>query len=245
MSNITKMEIQQSIITLFNRGWSERRIARELGIHRQTVKRYVSGSKCTNVHTGKTNSKSHCEPHRERIKEWRESALSIERIHQDLKRFHGFTGSYYSVRRFVKSLEIDEPERIHRMECEPGQEAQIDYGTLYLPIGENRRLKKVHVLLVTLSHSRKAYVEAVLKQNTESFLRSLENAFRHFGGVPQQLCPDNLKAAVIKADWYEPDLNPKLRSFAEHYGTVILPARQRCHCRCRLEAKILLLSNLS
>ena len=225
MSNITKVEIQQSIITLFNRGWSERRIARELGIHRQTVKRHVSGSKCTNVHTGKTNSRSHCEPHRERIKEWRESALSIERIHQDLTRFHGFTGSYYSVRRFVKSLEVDEPERVHRMECEPGQQAQIDYGTLYLPIGENRRLKKVHVLLVTLSHSRKSYVEAVLRQNTESFLRSLENAFRHFGGVPQQLCPDNLKAAVIKADWYEPELNPKLRSFTEHYGTVILPAR--------------------
>lgn len=225
MSNITKMEIQQSIITLFSRGWSERRIARELGIHRQTVKRYVSGSECTNVHTGKTNCRSHCEPHRERIKEWRESALSIERIHQDLKTAYGFTGSYYSVRRFVKSLEIDEPARVHRMECEPGQEAQIDYGTLYLPIGENRRLKKVHVLLVTLSHSRKAYAEAVLKQNTESFLRSLENALRHFGGVPQRLCPDNLKAAVIKADWYEPELNPKLRSFAEHYGTVIMPAR--------------------
>ena len=81
------------------------------------------------------------------------------------------------------------------------------------------------MLLVTLSHSRKGYVEAVLKQTTESFLRSLENAFRHFGGVPQSLCPDNLKAAVIKADWYEPEINPKLRSFAKHYGTVIMPAR--------------------
>jgi hypothetical protein len=68
-------------------------------------------------------------------------------------------------------------------------------------------------------------VEAVLRQNAESFLRSLENAFRHFGGVPQRLCPDNLKAAVIKADWYEPELNPKLHSFAAHYGTVIMPAR--------------------
>ena len=138
---------------------------------------------------------------------------------------HGFTGSYHSVRRFIKTLHIDEPERVHRMECEPAEEAQIDYGTLYLPIGQNRRLKKVHVLLVTLSHSRKSYVEAVLRQNAESFLRSLENAFRHFGGVPQRLCPDNLKAAVIKADWYEPELNPKLHSFAAHYGTVIMPAR--------------------
>jgi transposase len=226
MSNITKMEIQQSIIALCNQGWPERRIARELGVHRQTVKRYVSDSKCTNAHTGKKGPTSQCEPHRDRIKQWYESGLSIERIHQDLKVDHGFTGSYHSVRRFVKALQVDEPaRRVYRMECEPGQEAQIDYGTLYLPIGENRRLKKVHVLLVTLSHSRKSYVEAVLRQTTESFLRSLENAFRHFGGVPQRLCPDNLKAAVIKAHWYEPELNPKLRSFAEHYGTVILPAR--------------------
>lgn len=43
--------------------------------------------------------------------------------------------------------------------------------------------------------------------------------------MPGHLCPDNLKAAVIKADWYEPELNPKLRDFAAHYGTVILPSR--------------------
>ena len=225
MSNIIKMEVQQSIKLLNSKGWSDHRIARELGINRRTVKRYASDSKCTNAHTGKRGPISQCEPYRDRIKEAYQSGLSIERIHQDLKTAYGFTGSYHSIRRFVKTLQVDEPERVHRMECEPGQEAQIDYGTLYLPVGENRRLKKVHVLLVTLSHSRKAYVEAVLKQNTESFLRSLENAFRHFGGVPQQLRPDNLKAAVIKADWYEPELNPKLRSFAEHYGTVIMPAR--------------------
>jgi transposase len=225
MANITKVEIQTSIITLREQGWSERRIARELGVHRQTVKRYVSDSKCTNAHTGKKGPLSQCELHRERIKQWYESGLSIERIHQDLTATYAFTASYHSVRRFVKTLQIDEPERVHRMECEPGQEAQIDYGTLYLPIGENGRLKKVHLLLVTLSHSRKTYVEAVLRQTSESFLRSLENAFRHFGGVPQRLCPDNLKAAVIKADWYEPELNPKLHSFAAHYRTVIMPAR--------------------
>ena len=84
MANITKVEIQTSIITLREQGWSERRIARELGVHRQTVKRYVSDSKCTNAHTGKKGPLSQCELHRERIKQWDESALSIERIHQDL-----------------------------------------------------------------------------------------------------------------------------------------------------------------
>ena len=225
MANITKVELQTSILSLYEKGWSERRIARELGVHRSTVKRYCSASKCTNPQTEKQGPVSSCEDHRERIQTAYESGLSIERIHHDLQREHGFKGSYHSVYRFVKTLDIDQTKRVYRMECEPAQEAQIDYGTLYLPIGENGRKKKVHLLLVTLSHSRKAYVEAVLSQNTESFLRSLENAFRHFGGVPERLVPDNLKAAVIKADWYEPELNPKLRDFAAHYSTLIMPAR--------------------
>ena len=227
MSNIIKMELQQSIRALKSKGWSDHRISRELGVNRRTVKRYGGDSKCTDAQTGKKGPVSSCEPHRERIKEWFVSGLSVERIHHDLSLHHGFRGSYHSVYRFVNRLDVDTTKRVWRMECEPGQEAQIDYGTLSLPIGENGRRKKVHVLLVTLSHSRKSYVEAVLRQNSESFLRSLENAFRHFGGVPERLCPDNLKAAVSKADWYEPELNPKLRDFAAHYGTVILPSRPR------------------
>lgn len=225
MSNITKVELQTSILTLHEQGWSERRIARELGLHRETVKRYCACSKCTTPQTGKKGPQSVCEPHRDWVNKWHKAGLSIERIYRDLQQEHGFEGSYHSVYRLVKTLDIDEGQRVFRMECDPGQEAQIDYGTLYLPIGSQGRRKKVHVLLVTLSHSRKSYVEAVLRQDSESFLRSLENALRHFGGVPERLVPDNLKAAVVKADWYEPELNPKLRDFAAHYGTVILPAR--------------------
>jgi len=53
----------------------------------------------------------------------------------------------------------------------------------------------------------------------------LENAFWAWGGVPRTLVPDNLRAAVIKADWYDPELNPRVLAFCEHYGTVILPTR--------------------
>lgn len=150
------------------------------------------------------------------------SVILRVKVHQPANREKG---SYHSVYRFVKGLDVDTGKRVWRMECEPGQEAQIDYGTHYMGIGDCGRLKKVHMLIVTLSHSRKSYVEAVLSQSSESFLRSLENAFRHFGGVPERLCSDNLKAAVIKADWHDPDLNPKLRDFAAHYDTVILPSR--------------------
>jgi hypothetical protein len=83
------------------------------------------------------------------------------------------------------------------------------------------------VFRIVLSHSRKAYAEAVFRQSTDDFLRCLENAFAHFGGVPKTLVIDNLRAAVKQADWFDPELCPKMRSFAEHYGTVVLPTRPR------------------
>ena len=74
-------------------------------------------------------------------------------------------------------------------------------------IGPDGRRRRTHVLRVVLSHSRKAYSEAVDQQTTANLIAVPENAFWHFGGVPKTLVPDNLKAAVIKADWYDPDLN--------------------------------------
>src|SRR5207244_6954122 len=60
---------------------------------------------------------------------------------------------------------------------------------------------------------------------TDAFLGCIENAFRYFGGVTRTVVIDNLKAAVTKADWFDPELNPKVIAFCQHYGTVILPTR--------------------
>jgi hypothetical protein len=76
-----------------------------------------------------------------------------------------------------------------------------------------------------LSHSRKAYSEVTYRQTTEDFIGCLENAFQHFGGVPQTLVIDNLRAAVKHPDWFDPELVPKLQAFCAHYGVVILPTR--------------------
>lgn len=164
-------------------GYSHRKIAQELGINRRTVARYAD-SKCTISQTGKAGRRSQCERYGDLIREKYLSGLSVERIHQDLHIEHGFKGSYDSVWRYLGGLGLDEGEGVWRIECEAGEEAQIDYGTMYLLEGDKERAKKVHLLMVTLSHSRKCYVEAVLRQTTESFIRSLENAFRYFGGVP-------------------------------------------------------------
>lgn len=170
--------------------------------------------------------RSACEPYRQVILEKLEQGLSAQRIYQDLVG-DGFDHEYHSVRRFVARLQNTSPLPFRRMECEAGEEAQVDFGTgawIELPDGKRRRS---HVFRIVLSYSRKGYSEAVYRQTTEDFIRSLENAFWYFGGVPKVLVIDNLKAAVKHPDWYDPEVNPKVQSFCEYYGCVILPTKPR------------------
>ena len=101
----------------------------------------------------------------------------------------------------------------------------MDFGTGAPVRMADGKLRRPWIFRIVLSYSRKAYSEAVWRQSTEAFIACLENAFRHFGGVPKRLVIDNLKAAVARADWYDPEVHPKLQSFARHYGTVFLPTK--------------------
>jgi transposase len=166
-----------------------------------------------------------CEPYRELIWAKLDERLSAQRIWQDLVSEHGFAGSYDSVKRFVRTLGAATPLPFRRMECGPGEEAQIDFGTGAPVVGADGKRRKTYVFRIVLSHSRKGYSEATFTQTTEDFFRCLENAFAHFGGVPRTLVIDNLKAAVAHPDWFDPVLTPKVQSFCEHYGTVILPTK--------------------
>ena len=92
----------------------------------------------------------------------------------------------------------------------------------WVPSGKRRRS---HVFRIVLSHSRKAYSEAVYRQTTDDFIACLENAFWALGGVTRVVTIDNLRAAVKHPDWYDPELVPRLEAFCQHYGTVILPTK--------------------
>jgi transposase len=168
---------------------------------------------------------SRCEPHRELILAKLEQGLSAQRIYQDLVAEHGFGAKYWSVRRFVEQLAGGTPLPFRRLESLPGGEAQVDFGTGAPVLSADGKRRKTHVFRIVLSSSRKGYSEATSTQTTDDFLRALENAFRHFGGVPKTLVIDNLKAAVAHPDWFDPELTPKVQAFARHYGTVILPTK--------------------
>lgn len=171
---------------------------------------------------------SKCSGLAETIERLADQGLSAVRIHQELRDAHGFTGSYQSVKRFVRRVHGIRPELVRRLECEPGEELQLDFGR-GAPVddGQHRKRRRPWLFRAVLSHSRKAYSEVVWHQDTDTLLRVLENAFRAFGGVPTRLILDNLKAGVIQADWHDPELNHKLEMFCRHYGTVALPNRPR------------------
>jgi transposase len=271
MSNHLKLAMIDLILSLRRRGWSQRRIARELDLNRETVARYLKQARgdpkpaiappgsdsreaapkpaiaplgsssldtvpnpdvpplgSTRDGTSRSRGRaSECEPWRDIIQSKCDQGLSAQRIFQDLTAEHGFGGSYYTVRRFVHRLAPALELPFRRLECEPGDEAQVDFGTGAPVITSEGKRRRTHLFRIVLSHSRKAYSEAVHRQTTDEFLRCIENAFRHFGGVPRRLVLDNLKAAVKKADWFDPELNPKVRSFGEYYGCVFWPTRPR------------------
>ena len=190
MSNVLKVSQQEAIRGLHQKGWSTRRIARELGIHRQTVSRYseqdsrctgisISGSdadtesKCTTITipgseivfgrepavsiAGQLGRKSRCEPFEAAIGSKMESGLSAQRIYQDLVEEKGFLGSNQSVKRFVRRLRQRQPQRVWRIECQPGEERQVDFG-LGAPIEQgDGKTRRSWVLRAVLSYSRKGY----------------------------------------------------------------------------------------
>jgi transposase len=245
MANRLKVQEQETILTLQRRGWTIRRIARELQISRNTVRGYLrqaAGSAAAHatacaegspVQTdplstaGNQGRKSLCAELEPQIRDKFKAGLTAQRIHQDLKEEVAFPGSYESVKRYVAKLRGGDPTVVQRIEVQPGEEVQVDFGSGPMLVGADGKKRRTWIFRLVLSFSRKGYSEAVLRQDTETFIRCLENGFHAFGGTSLTINLDNLKAAVLKADWADPELNPKLADFARHYGAAILPCLPR------------------
>lgn len=90
---------------------------------------------------------------------------------------------------------------------------------------ETGEMVQCQAFVATLPASDYGYLLFVPSQRTEDFVYAVTQCLKHLGGVPRMLVPDNLKAAVIKTDRYEPSLNKVLEDMGNHYGTVVVPAR--------------------
>ncbi len=114
-----------------------------------------------------------------------------------------------------------------RQEHRAGEKLFVDYAGQTVPVHNpvSGHTCQAYIFVATLGASSYTFAEASLSQDLPSWIGSHVRAFEFFGGVPEILIPDNLKTGVTRACRYEPDLNPTYQDLAEHYGTVVMPAR--------------------
>ena len=229
-------------------GDADRRIARELGLGRNTVARYRRWAQAHGLLTGDLPdaaelahllqpperaapaalAQSTVAPFTAQVLAWREQGVEGQAIFQLLVEQHGFTGSYSAVKRFLRRVEPAAPRATLRLEVEPGAEAQVDFGTAgWLFDPDREQLRRAWAFVMTLSHSRRQYVECVFDQEVTTWCRLHRAAFEWFAGVPHRIVLDNLKAGIVRAALYEPDVQRVYRECAEHYGFLIAPCRPR------------------
>ncbi|MFA4840050.1 MAG: IS21 family transposase [Candidatus Neomarinimicrobiota bacterium] len=122
-----------------------------------------------------------------------------------------------------KTLSISIPK--HRDKA--GQKMFVDFSGLKGEVTDSKtgEIEEVEIFVAALGASGYTFAKACRDQSQHSVINAHNHAFRYFGGVPEMIIPDNLKAAVNRADRYDPDLNETYQDMAEHYGTVVLPAR--------------------
>lgn len=113
-----------------------------------------------------------------------------------------------------------------RQEHNAGEKSFVDFGSgIDIVDRANGKLISTKIFVFVWGASKKIYAEAVLNEDIASWIKANVNALEYFGCCPKAIVPDNLKSAVTKACRYEPEINRTFEEFANHYQTVILPAR--------------------
>lgn len=108
-----------------------------------------------------------------------------------------------------------------------GEKMFVDFSGLKGEVADSKtgEITEVEIFVAALGASGYTYAEAIRDQRKPSIITVHNHSFEYFGGVTEMIIPDNMKAAVNRADKYDPDLNETYQDMAEYYGTVILPAR--------------------
>lgn len=237
-------------------GDSKRRIAKATGMDRKTIRNYlllaaeqgfvvgmadeqlieIAAAVFRAVHgpqiklTSMTSASAPLIPHRELISDWLEKdGLTLTKSHIKLGRM-GVTVSYSALYRYARD-EFGfggQKVTVRMAETEPGEVAQVDFGRMGMVFDpETGRQRVLHALVVTLVFSRHQYVYLTHRQDVDALISGIEEAWEFFGGITRRLILDNMKAAVVKSDRYEPVFNRTFQEYSQHRGFIIDPAPVR------------------
>jgi transposase len=170
------------------------------------------------------NQSSLTRPHEEKIKQWVEQGVQATTIYEALRTQFGFTGSYSSVRRRVRTIRGASPKATCMLSFAPGEAAQVDFGKgPTITDVFTGAVTKTWIFVMTLCFSRHMYAEIVTDQKVEVWLACHRRAFEWFGGVVGKLIIDNPKCAITRACYTDPDVQRSYGELAEGYGFLISP----------------------
>ena len=199
-------DVQNLVITLHGRGWSQRRVAGELGISRNTVSVILERVDTAReqghdvlppspVKRGSTLDE-HEDFVRGRLKKYPD--LSAVRIHEDLQE-RGFAGGYTIVKELVRRLR-PQPKKgpLRPMERIPGKQGQQDWSPYTLDFTEAGR-QTVQCFSLVLAYSRRQYIDFTERADMYTFTRQHVLAFERFGGVPHEILPDYVPRHIVRA----------------------------------------------
>lgn len=162
-------------------------------------------------------------------------------IHQELKRkgmtkqllWEEYTQQYpnrcYSYSQFCDRYRHwrGQQKRSMRQVHKAGEKCFVDYCGPTIPLinPDTGEVRPAQVFVGVLGASNYTYAEATLSQSLPDWLGSHARMFAFFGGCPELVIPDNLRAAVSRACRYDPQLNPSYQQLAAHYQVAVMPAR--------------------
>ncbi len=218
---------QNEIVQRWQAGMAQRRIARDLGISRGSVRRLLARIEAQR--SGSAPPPGGPKPPARRPGLLDEHAgllgqllerypnITAVRVHEEL-RARGFAGSYTIVRERVRQLRPRPlPEPVIRFETPPGAQAQMDYSTYDIDFfGEGRR--RLYLFSYVLGYSRRQYLRFVEAMDLPTTLREHIRAFEYLGGAAATCLYDNMKVVVLRHDDDGPIYNPRFLAFATHYG---------------------------
>lgn len=209
-----------AMLRLKGLGFGTRRIARELGVSRNTVKRYLEAGGWS----------VYRRPERRKLLDGHEAWLrarferhrgNADVVRQELATERNIVVSLRTIERAVAPYRRElaaQARATVRFETAPGKQLQIDFGERLVEIAGSQI--KVFLFVATLGFSRRLHVRAFRNERQESWFAGLESAFVRFGGVPEEVLFDNPRALVVNHDSLTRSvvLNEKLLAFAKHWG---------------------------
>jgi transposase len=213
-------ELWTEVHARFRQGHGKRKMARELGLDRKTIKRILAQTRPAPYRRAVSRS-TVVTPYLEYIHHRAgEVDYNAYRIFHELQE-RGYPGGYEMVKLAVRPLRAERErlaEATLRFETAPGRQAQVDGGTMWAQIGTQP--VRVQVFVMVLGYSRRLSVEFTHDQQWATLITCHEHAFDWFGGLTEELLYDNPKTVVLKRDregrviaW-----NPQFWDFARYYG---------------------------